>query len=113
MTPNMKQINSTPMSVTVITPRLILITSFLILCKGDFFVMEKFDVMFQTAYYTICNASKYLFAIKLLLGIVKNLEHTDIKGTLQEFMNVGFSYAALFSITEMLDAIRDLFINQP
>jgi hypothetical protein len=60
-------------------------------------------------YYQICDISKWIFAIRMASEIIKSSNSANIQGIVQSLVNGGFSYASLYAIIDILDAVQANF----
>lgn len=71
--------------------------------------MNQLDEIFKMFYYAVCGAAKYIFAIKMATGILKDGNNSDIEGVIKNLMYGGANYACLYAIMGVLDAIQGKF----
>lgn len=71
--------------------------------------MEGLDKVFKLFFYSMCDAAKWIFAIRMASNVIKSSESADYNGVFKSLMSGGISYGALYSIIMVLDSIKSAF----
>ena len=71
--------------------------------------MDALDNVLKIFYYSLCDAAKWIFAIKMATGILKDIENFDLRNAITHLLHGGFAYGSLYSIVSILDAVKNQF----
>lgn len=71
--------------------------------------MNALDEVFKMFFYSLCDVAKWIFAIKMATNVIKDFESSNFRDMVQNLLIGAFAYGCLYSIINILDAVKDKF----
>jgi len=73
--------------------------------------MENLYMVGQKLFGIISDFAYWIFAVVILIDIIKKFTARDMEGCVKSLLQGAIGFACIFSITWVLDMVRDIFGN--